>query len=54
MLAGSGERENAIANLVRGAVFFGVPSQGMPLNDVFAMLGDQPNLDALVKDVSEG
>lgn len=34
MLAGSGQRETSIANLIRGAVFFGVPSRGMPMTDV--------------------
>ncbi|KAH8745848.1 hypothetical protein BGZ57DRAFT_974359 [Hyaloscypha finlandica] len=52
MLAGSGQKETSIANLIRGVVFFGVPSQGMPMADVITMLGDQPNRDALVREVS--
>lgn len=52
MLAGSGQRENAISNLVRGIFFFGVPSRGMAMNEICAMLGEQPNMDALVKDIS--
>lgn len=52
MLAGSGQRETSIANIIKGAVFFGVPSRGMPMTDVFTMLGDQPNRDALVREVS--
>lgn len=52
MLAGSGQKDMFIANLVRGAIFFGVPSHGMAMNDIFAMLGDQPNKDALVTEIS--
>ena len=52
MLAGSGQKETFIASLVRGAVFFGVPSYGMPMDDVLAMIGDQPNSEALIRDIS--
>lgn len=53
MLAGSGKRERAIANLFRGVIFFGVPSRGMPVNDIATMLENQPNMAALVNDISE-
>jgi hypothetical protein len=53
MLAGSGQTETFISALVRGSVFFGVPSQGMPMNDVRIMLGKQPNADALVMEISD-
>ncbi|KAI0843673.1 hypothetical protein F5Y06DRAFT_255526 [Hypoxylon sp. FL0890] len=52
MLAGSGQKETYIASVIRGIIFFGVPSQGMNISDIFTMLGDQPNVDALVKDIS--
>ncbi|KAI1871725.1 hypothetical protein JX265_005711 [Neoarthrinium moseri] len=52
MLAGSGHAEVHIASLVQGAMLFGVPSSGMAVDDVCAMLGNQPNKDALVKEIS--
>lgn len=52
MLAGSGPHEAFIANLIKGAIFFGVPSYGMEIKDIFTMLDDQPNKEALVKDIS--
>ncbi|KAI0100718.1 hypothetical protein F4776DRAFT_658252 [Hypoxylon sp. NC0597] len=52
MLAGSGQKETYIASIIKGIIFFGVPSQGMNISDIFKMLGDQPNLEALVKDIS--
>jgi len=53
MLAGSGQTETFISALVRGAVFFGVPSQGMPMDDIKIMLGTQPNADTLVTEISD-
>ena len=53
MLAGSGQTETFISKLVRGIIFFGVPSQGMPMSDIFTMLGDQPNKDTLVAQISD-
>jgi hypothetical protein len=52
MLAGSGASEVSILAKTKGAVFFGVPSDGMAVSDIKAMLGDQPNKDALVDDIS--
>lgn len=43
MLAGSGERERQIISIIKGAIFFGVPSVGMAVPDIYEMLGDQPN-----------
>jgi hypothetical protein len=51
MLAGSGETEKHILNMIKGAVFIGVPSQGMSISDIFEMLGKQPNT-ALVHHLS--
>lgn len=51
-LAGGGNHERAIFGKVKGAIFFGVPSQGMSMPDIFEMLEDQPN-KALVKDLSD-
>lgn len=42
-LAGGYERENAILDKVRGSIFFGVPSRGMSVPDLFTMIGSQPN-----------
>lgn len=52
MLAGAGQQQASIANLIQGAIFFGVPSQGMAIDDIFRMLGDQPNKGALVTEIS--
>ncbi|OTB15867.1 hypothetical protein K445DRAFT_11496 [Daldinia sp. EC12] len=52
MLIGAGQQQKSISNLIAGAIFFGVPSRGMDINDVFRMLGDQPNKDALVSEIS--
>ncbi|KAI1655243.1 hypothetical protein F4813DRAFT_368207 [Daldinia decipiens] len=52
MLAGAGQQQASITNLIQGAIFFGVPSQGMAIDDIFRMLGDQPNKDALVTEIS--
>lgn len=51
LLAGGGSQERAILAKIRGAISFGVPSQGMSIPDIFEMLGDQPNV-ALVNDLS--
>ncbi len=53
MLAGSGQTETFISSLVRGIVFFGVPSRGMPHNDILTILGGQPNKDAFVAQISD-
>lgn len=53
MLAGSGQTEAFILSLVRGAIFFGVPSRGMPMDDLKVMLGTQPNAETLVKEISD-
>lgn len=50
-LAGGDDRERAMLANVRGAISFGVPSQGMNIPDIFEMLGDQPNR-ALVRQLS--
>ncbi|KAK3335128.1 hypothetical protein B0T19DRAFT_350465 [Cercophora scortea] len=52
MLADSGPKEKAIANSIRGAILFGAPSEGMAMDDIFQILGSQPNKDALVKELS--
>ncbi|OTA65067.1 hypothetical protein K449DRAFT_366781 [Hypoxylon sp. EC38] len=52
MLAGSGQKETYIASIIKGIIFFGVPSQGMNISDIFKMLGNQPNVETLVKDIS--
>jgi hypothetical protein len=44
MLAGSGVVEEAILMCIRGAIFFGVPSQGMVVPDMFSMVGRQITL----------
>lgn len=45
ILAGGDHQEREILAIIKGAVFFGVPSQGMNMGDVFEMIGDQPNVD---------
>ncbi|KAF3059605.1 hypothetical protein GL218_05123 [Daldinia childiae] len=52
MLAGAGQQQASVANLIQGVIFFGVPSQGMAIDDIFRMLGDQPNKDALITEIS--
>lgn len=51
LLAGGGSQERAILAKIRGAISFGVPSQGMNIPDILEMLGDQPNV-ALAIDLS--
>lgn len=53
MLAGSGVREKEILVKTKGVIFFGVPSRGMPMSDLLAMLGTQPNKTALVTSISD-
>lgn len=52
MLADSGVRDELILRRTRGAIFFGVPSQGLDVSDLQIMLEGQPNKDALVKEIS--
>ena len=52
VLASGDERATYILSMIRGAVFFGVPSVGMPISHLLAMVGNQPNRD-LVNDLSE-
>ncbi len=52
MLAGSSQRDIFIASIVRGIIFFGVPSRGMNISDLLTMVSDQPNKEALVKEIS--
>lgn len=51
ILAGGDRQERAILSKIQGALFFGVPSQGMNMQDIFGMIGDQPNVE-LVKGLS--
>jgi hypothetical protein len=53
MLAGSGQREAFIASIIKGIIFFGVPSQGMSIPDIFTIIDNQPNQEALIKEISE-
>jgi hypothetical protein len=43
MLAGSGVRERQIIRNIKGTIFFGVPTVGMAVPDIYEMLEDQPN-----------
>lgn len=51
-LAGGYERERAILNKIQGAMFFGVPSRGMSIPDLFTVMDCQPNR-ALLDDLSD-
>lgn len=51
-LAGGYERENAILDKVQGSIFFGVPSRGMSVPDLFTMIGSQPNT-VLLEELSD-
>lgn len=42
-LAEGWTKDHAILEKIRGAVFFGVPSQGMDIPDLMKMVGSQPN-----------
>lgn len=52
MLADSGVMDELILTRTKGVIFFGVPSQGLDVSDLDIMLEDQPNKDALVKEIS--
>ncbi|OIW26426.1 hypothetical protein CONLIGDRAFT_472512 [Coniochaeta ligniaria NRRL 30616] len=52
MLAGGNEKIASMLGLIRGVVFFGVPSQGMPISDLLSIAGDRPN-GPFVKDLSD-
>lgn len=52
MLADSDVSSECILQKTKGAIFFGVPSEGMNMEDIHTMLGDQPNKDALVTEIS--
>jgi len=52
LLAGSGAVNVSILDKVKGAIFFGVPSEGMAVSDIKEMLGEQPNKDSLVDEIS--
>jgi hypothetical protein len=43
MLAGCGAQERAILDCIKGALFFGVPSVGMNVPDIYAMIEGKPN-----------
>jgi hypothetical protein len=52
MLAGGGTRETFLLDKIKGAIFFGVPSVGMPISHLRAMVEDQPN-KILIDDLSD-
>ncbi|KAL5087411.1 hypothetical protein Trisim1_007810 [Trichoderma cf. simile WF8] len=52
MLADSDVSSECILQKTKGAIFFGAPSEGMNMEDIHTMLGDQPNKDALVTEIS--
>ncbi|EHK42973.1 hypothetical protein TRIATDRAFT_285651 [Trichoderma atroviride IMI 206040] len=52
MLADSGVMDELILTRTKGAIFFGVPSQGLDVSDLDIMLKGQPNKDALVNEIS--
>ena len=52
IMANSTGPDHFILPRIRGAVFFGVPSRGMAIPDILAMLEDQPNT-ALVDEISD-
>lgn len=54
MLADSGVSFESILQKTKGAIFFGVPSEGMNIEDINTMLGGQPNKDALIAEISNG
>ncbi|PTB63731.1 hypothetical protein BBK36DRAFT_1126010 [Trichoderma citrinoviride] len=53
MLADSNTSGEEILLKIKGAIFFGVPSEGMNIEDIHSMLGDQPNKSALVAEISD-
>ncbi|KAK1252596.1 hypothetical protein MKX08_003783 [Trichoderma sp. CBMAI-0020] len=52
ILADNGVMDELILTRTKGAIFFGVPSQGLDVSDLDIMLKDQPNKDALVNEIS--
>ncbi|KAJ4857760.1 hypothetical protein T069G_08657 [Trichoderma breve] len=52
MLADSEVSYECILQKTKGAIFFGVPSEGMDIDDIHTMLEDQPNKNALVAEIS--
>ncbi|KAL7947736.1 hypothetical protein V8C42DRAFT_262685 [Trichoderma barbatum] len=52
MVADSDVMDELILNRTIGAIFFGVPSQGLDVSDLQIMLQGQPNRDALVDEIS--
>lgn len=52
MLAGGDIHYRALLAKVKGAILFGVPSEGMRIPDLFSMLGTQPNT-ALLEELSD-
>ncbi|KAL6789794.1 hypothetical protein J3E68DRAFT_439026 [Trichoderma sp. SZMC 28012] len=52
MLADSDVSSECMLQKTKGAIFFGVPSEGMDIEDIHSMLRDQPNKDALVTEIS--
>lgn len=53
MLARGGQTETFISTLMRGIIFFGVPTQVMPIHSVFTMLDGQPSRGSLVARLSD-
>lgn len=51
-LAAGYSRELAVQENIKGAMFFGTPSYGMSIPDLYTMLGSQPNT-ALLKELSD-
>ncbi|KAL6693264.1 hypothetical protein J3F84DRAFT_380388 [Trichoderma pleuroticola] len=54
MLADTTNSLKSILQKTKGAVFFSVPSQGMNIEDIHDMLGDQPNKNTLIAEISSG
>lgn len=52
MVADSGVMDELILSRTKGAIFFGVPSQGLDVSDLQIMLQGQPNKDTLIKEIS--
>ncbi|EHK16100.1 uncharacterized protein TRIVIDRAFT_10289, partial [Trichoderma virens Gv29-8] len=52
MLADSDAAFQSILDKTKGGIFFGVPSEGMNIQDIEDMLKDQPNRDGLVAEIS--
>ncbi|KAH7017956.1 uncharacterized protein B0I36DRAFT_354284 [Microdochium trichocladiopsis] len=47
LLADGNERAKFILSNIKGVVFFGTPSRGMPVSHLLAVLGSQPNRDMI-------